>query len=171
MKDTETIILEPNEYKTGSDLKPFGGHFLQSKAIMITRDNENTVIPTALNVDPGCRIQVTRRGTGFARVKHLTSTPRRNYYMFIMWFSIFLGVIGWIFTLFEIFVNGNYATGDSRTNLAMLPAFVAWLGLNIPVLRNGRGFTKWFSTVFGYFVLFICVVSLVRYFVRLIQGY
>ncbi len=173
MKDPKTIILEPDEYKVGSGLKPFGGHFIPEKAIVITKDGENTLVRTAFNVDPGCRIRVTRSGSGkgFARVKHLTTTPRRKYYQFIMWFALALSAIGWIFTLYEILVNGNYATEDSRTNLAALPAFTACLGLNIPILRNGRGFTKWFSTIFGYFILLMCVVSLIRYFVRLAEGY
>ena len=117
-----------------------------------------------MNVDPGCRIKITRSGNGAARVKHLTTTTRRRYYQFIMGFSIALSVIGWIFTLYEILVNGNYATEGSATNLVLLPAVTSWLGLNICFLRNGRGFTKWFATIFGYFILFMSVLSLVRYF-------
>ena len=164
MKDPQTIILEPDEYKTGASIKPFGIGFIPRKAILITKDNENKMVPTVMNVDPGCRIRVTRSGNGAARVKHLTTTPRRRYYQFIMGFSIALSVIGWIFTLYEILVNGNYATEGSETNLVLLPAMTAWLGLNICFMRNGRGFTKWFVTIFGYFILFMGVLSLVRYF-------
>ena len=170
MKEPKTFILEPDEYKTGCDIRAYGTGFIPNKSILITKDNANTLVPTVLNVDPGCRIRVTRRGRGAAGVKHLTSTPRRKFYLFIIWFSLILWALGWIFTLIEIFVNGNYATGDSRTNLAMLPAMTAWLGLNISHLRNGHGFTKWFATIFGYFILIIGVLSLVRYFVRLVQG-
>jgi len=143
---------------------PFGTGFIPRRAILITKDNENTMVPTVMNVDAGCRIRVTRSGNGAARVKHLTTTPRRNYYLFIMWFSLGLCALGWILTLYEILINGNYATEGSETNLVLLPAMTAWLGLNITSQRNAHGFTKWFVTVFGYFILFMGVLSLVRYF-------
>ena len=164
MKDPKTVILEPDEYKTGADVRAFGIAFIPRKAILITKDNENKVVPTVLNVDPNCRIRVTRSGNGAARVKHLSTTPRRRYYQFTVWFSLILCAIGWILTLYEILVNGNYATEGSPTGLVMLPAMTSWLGLNISNMRNGRGFTKWSVTILGYFILFMGVLSLVRYF-------
>jgi hypothetical protein len=86
-----------------------------------------------------------------------------------MWLSIILWIVAAAFTVFEV-MNGNYATGDSRTKHVLLTATTAWMGLVITTTRNGHGFRKWFATIFSYFVMFVSVASFVIYIVRLIQG-
>ena len=170
MKNAQTYILEPDEYVTASSMRPFGGHFLPAHGLMITKDGANTWVSTGgLSVDEGCRIQLAWSGKGFGRVKHLTSTPRRKYYMALRNFTLILWALAWIFLLIEMLVFNNRAIGDSRTNLVMLTAFTAWMGLVIVVERNQRGFTKWFSTIFSYFVLPISTGAFIWYLVRLIQ--
>ena len=171
MRDVKTIILEPDEYKTQFDLRLLpSGQTIPQKAIIITKDGANTVVPTTLNVDEGCRIELKWSGKGYGRVKHLTSTPRRRYFTALMWFSIILWITGAVLTLYEILVNGNYATADSRTKHAMLTAVVSWMGLVITSTRNGHGFRKWFATIFSYMVMLVSIGSLIIYIVRLIQG-
>lgn len=170
MSDVKITILEPDEYKTAFKLNVFAGvQTIPAKAIIITKDGADTVVPTTLNVDDGCRIRLKWSGKGFGRVKHLTSTPRRKYFMTLMWFSIILWIVAAAFTVFEV-MNGNYATGDSRTKHVLLTATTAWMGLVITTTRNGHGFRKWFATIFSYFVMFVSVASFVIYLVRLIQG-
>ena len=170
MGDVNTIILEPDEYKTAFSLRMFAAtQTIPAKGIVITKDGANTYVPTTLNVDDGCRIRLKWSGKGHGRVKHLTSTPRRKYYMAVMWFSLILWILAAVFTAIEVF-NGNFATADSRTKHVALTAFTAWMGLVITVTRNGHGFRKWFATIFSYGVMFISTMSFIIYIIRLIQG-
>ena len=84
-------------------------------------------------------------------------------------FTLILWALAWIFLLIEMLVFDNRAIGDSRTNLVMLTAFTAWMGLVIVVERNQRGFTKWFSSIFSYFVLAMSTGAFIGYLVRLVQ--
>lgn len=170
MRETLTIILEPDEYKTSFDLKVIpSGQFIPAKGIMITKGGENTWVSTVLNVDDGCRIALKWSGKGHGRVKHLTSTPRRKYYMALMWFSLILWALSWIFTVIEV-TSGNFAGAGLRTDHILLTAFTAWMGLDIVVLRNGHGFKKWFTTIFSYLVMLVSTSSFVIYLVKLITG-
>lgn len=167
----KTYILEPDEYKTSLQMHPgTTGHFIYTKGIFITKDGENKWCRTVFNVDEGCRLQLTWNGRGNGKVKYLTSTPRRNYYLALMWFTLCLWTLAWIFTVVEVSVLGNYASGGSRTSNVLLTAFTAWMGLDIVHLRNGHGFTKWAVTIFSYFILAVSFTSFVVYIVRLIQG-
>lgn len=53
----------------------------------------------------------------------------------------------------------------------LLTAFTAWMGLDIVTLRNGHGFTKWFTTVFSYLIMFVSVASFIIYLVKLVSGF
>ena len=45
------------------------------------------------------------------------------------------------------------------------------MGLDIVTLRNGHGFTKWFTTVFSYLIMFVSVASFIIYLVKLVSGF
>ena len=169
MREVYTYILEPGDYKTVSELRMFAtGAVIPQNGLLITRDGLNTWVRTPTSVDSGCRIQLTWSGKGAGRVKYLTSTLRRKYYMAVMWFSIMLMLLAWIFLLIEM-VKGNKAIGDSRTRYVMGTAFTAWMGLDISTLRNHHGFTRWFVTIISYFVMCISTGSFIYYLIRLIQ--
>ncbi|MBR5358830.1 MAG: hypothetical protein IK128_06440 [Clostridiales bacterium] len=171
MRNTNTIILEPDEYKTGYKLNinPIVP-FIPKKTILITKNGEDRLVETVFNVDDGCRIELKWSGKGKGRVKHLTSTPRRKYYMGLMWFSLILWALAWIFTVIEV-NSGNFAGVGNRTDHVLLTAFTAWMGLDIVTLRNGHGFTKWFTTVFSYLIMFVSVASFIIYLVKLVSGF
>ena len=163
-------ILEPDEYKTAFSLRSLPtGQFIPSKGIFITLDGKETFVKTAFNVDEGCRIRLTWNGKGCGKVKHLTSTPRRKYYMALMWFSLILWALSWVFVVFEV-NSGNYAGSGLRTDHVLLTATTAWMGLDIVTLRNGHDFTKWFATIFSYIVMFASTASFIIYLVKLISG-
>ena len=170
MRDAKTFILEPDEYKTAFKLRTLPtGQFIPAKGIFITKDGQNTWVSTAHNVDDGCRIKLIWNGKGHGKIKHLSSTPRRKYYMALMWFSLILWALSWVFVVFEV-TNGNYAARGLRTDHVLLTATTAWMGLDIVVLRNGHDFKKWFVTIFSYMVMFASVASFIIYLVNLIGG-
>ena len=170
MKNVQDYYLEPGEYVSKSVVGSLPGfHFAVLHGLMITKDGANTWIRTPCNVDEGCRILLRWSGKGAGRVKHLTSTPRRRYYLCLMWFTIIMWVLAWIFLFTEMLVFNNPAVGDSRTRLVMLTAFTAWMGFDITVMRNGHGFTKWFITIFSYGVLAISTGAFIAYLIRFIQ--
>ncbi|MBO7355400.1 MAG: hypothetical protein ILP17_00100 [Lachnospiraceae bacterium] len=170
MREVYTYILEPGDYQTISEIKTIAGTtMIPNNGFFITKGGSNTWVRTAGSVDSGCRIRLTWSGKGAGRVKYLTSTPRRKYYLAVKWFSIILMILAWIFLLIEM-VNGNKAIGDSRTRYVMATAFTAWMGLDISVMRNMHGFTKWFVTIFSYIVMCISTGSFIYYLVRLISG-
>ena len=43
--------------------------------------------------------------------------------------------------------------------------------LDIVTLRNGHGFTKWFTTIFSYLIMFVSVASFIIYLVKLVSGF
>lgn len=169
MREVYTYILEPGDYQTLSEMRAFPNAMIPQNGLFITKGGSNTWVKTPFTVDSGCRIKLTWSGKGAGRVKYLTSTPRRKYYVAVRWFSIILMILAWIFVLIEM-AHGNKAVGDSRTGYAMLPAFTAWMGLDICALRNGRGFTKWAVTIFSYFVMVMGTGSFIYYLIRLILG-
>ena len=169
MGNTKTI-LEPEDYKSVSEMHVLlTGQFIPSNGLVITKNDENRAVKTPFTVDPGCRLELRWTGQRSGRVRYLTSTPRRRYFMGLKWYTLILWALSWIFTVIEIAGFGNYAMGDSRTTLALATAFTAWMGLVIVVQRNGHGFLKWASTIFSYFVLAFFSVKFILYIVRLLQ--
>ncbi len=170
-KEKTTIILKPDEYIIASEVnsilipKPT---FLITNGIVITKDGQNLPIQTPFPVDSGCEIQVTYNEKNIGKVKYLKSTLKRKYYKFITWYSIGIMIVGFLIALYSKNVKGVYilAEGSEHTDLGV--TIGSWLALNIVLLRNSKGFTKWIMTIFGYILLLLGTIAILRYFLSLI---
>lgn len=115
MNNYTIVRLKPNEYKTSSsyDFDPLFG--MQYKnGLLITKDESNIPVRTPFTVDSDCEIEVKYKENGFGKVKYLSSTPRRKYYMFLKWYIIILQILSLLFTIYEVNL-GNYLVEGSRS--------------------------------------------------------
>ena len=148
----KTVRLKPNEYQSASTLTAFSGTWIPRNGL------------TPVTVDNNCEIEVKyNEEKHYGRVKYLSSSPRRKYYMFLKWYIIILQILAIIAAVYEIEINGNYLVEGSPSKSLGVPFITTWLTLNIIVMRNMNTVTKWLVTIFSYFVLFISTVSFIMY--------
>jgi len=169
MNKWETFKLKPEEYVSVSELEtmPALGTWVPACGMIITKDNKNMPIPTAISIDPGCEIEVRYNGK-IGKVKYLSSTPRRKYYVFLRWYIILIEFISICITFYERTIKNEIITKEHPANGVLVGVIAVWLCLCIPMLRNDKGVTKWIMTIFGYFILGLATIELIRYFIMLI---
>jgi len=164
MSKYTTIRLKPNEYKTADSLIPVGtGSWIPSNGLLITKDDMNLAITTPTTVDSDCEIEVRYNEQHRGFVKYITSSPRRKYYIFIKWLVLALQLLSIILMVIEVCVFKHYAVRGSRSYNLIAPCF-SILCLDIVILRNNNGFTKWAVTIFSYFLLIFNLIYLILYF-------
>lgn len=160
----KTVRLKPDEYKSVSSIKTFSGTWIPSNGLVITKDGNNFPIRTPFTIDDNCEIEVQyNEEKHYGKVKYISSSPRRKYYMFLKWYIIILQILAIIATVYEIEVNGNYLVEGSPAKSLGVPFIATWLCLDIVIMRNMNTVTKWLVTIFSYFVLFISTVSFIMY--------
>lgn len=165
----KTVILKPDEYKSVSTLQAFSGTWLPRNGLVITKDESDFIVRTPLTVDNGCEIEVQyNEEKHYGKVKYISSTLRRKYYMCLKWYIIILQIIAIIATVYEIEALGNYLVDGSRSASLRLPFIITWLSLDIVIMRNMNTITKWIITVFSYFVLLACTVGFITYLTEII---
>ena len=165
----KTVILKPDEYKSVSTLRAFSGAWIPNNGLFITKDGNNFPIRTPFTIDNNCEIEVQyNEEKHYGKVKYISSSPRRKYYMFLKWYIIILQIVAIIAAIYEIEVNGNYLVKGSQAERLAVPFGVTWLALDIIVLRNTNTITKWLVTIFSYFLLFLSTVSFLAYIAELV---
>ena len=158
------VRLKPDEYKSVSTLRTCVGNWISRNGLIILKDGSNFSISTPYTVDSDCEIEVKyNEEKHYGRVKYITTSSRRKYYMFLKWFIIILQLIAIIVTVYEIEVMGNYLVEGSRAESLRIPFITTWLALCIVVLRNINTITKWIMTIFGYLVLTISIIEFIIY--------
>lgn len=163
MSKYTTIRLKPDEYKTANSLIPaVTGGFIPANGLLITKDDMNLAIKTPTTVDPDCEIEVRYNEIHNGFVKYITSTSRRKYYMFLKWFVLAFWLLSIILMFVEVQVFKHYAVRGSRSYNLIAP-FSSFLCLDIVILRNNNGFTKWAVTIFSYFLLGIDIIYMILY--------
>ena len=164
----KTVILKPNEYKSVSNLTAFSGTWIPRHGIIITKDESNFPIKTAYTIDDDCEIEVQyNEEKHYGKVKYISSSSRRKYYMFLKYYIIILQILAIIATVYEIEVNGNYLVKGSPAEDLGLPFIITWLNLDIVVLRNTHTITKWIISKFCYIILLICTFKFLAYLIGL----
>ena len=160
----KTVRLKPDEYKSASSIKAFSGTWIPSNGLVITKDGNNFPIRTPFTIDDNCEIEVQyNEEKHYGKVKYISSSPRRKYYMFLKWYIIILQILAIIATIYEVEVMGNYLVEGSQSVSLTAPLLTTWLTLNIVVMRNMNTITKWLITIFSYFLLFVSTVQFIRY--------
>ena len=105
----KTVRLKSDEYKSASTMKAFSGTWIPRNGLFITKDGSNFPISTPVTIDDNCEIEVKyNEEKHYGRVKYLSSSPRRKYYMFLKWYIIILQILAIIETVYEVEVNENY---------------------------------------------------------------
>ena len=160
----KTVRLKPDEYQSVSTMRAFSSTWIPNNGLFITKDGSNFPIRTPYTIDNNCEIEVKyNEEKHYGRVKYLSSSPRRKYYMFLKWYIIILQILAIIATVYEIEVNGNYLVEGSPTKSLGVPFIATWLCLNIVIMRNMNTVTKWLVTIFSYFLLFMSTVGFLTY--------
>ncbi len=165
----KTVRLKPDEYKSVSTLKAFSSTWIPRNGLVITKDGANFPIRTPYTIDDNCEIEVRyNEEKHYGRVKYLSSTLRRKYYIFLKWYIIILQILAIIATFYEVEIMGNYLVEGSRAASLRLPLIVTWLSLDIVILRNTNTVTKWIVTVFSYFLLFMSTIGFMAYLTEIV---
>lgn len=173
MKEFKTIKLNPDEYKTISSMEAevVTGTWIIDNGLFIIKDEIYIQTPTPVDAD--CIIEIKYReekNGNFGRVKYLSSSPRRKYFMFLKWYIIIFFILSLLFLLYEVKILGNYAIEGSRSYLLLLPSISSWFCLNILILRNTKSITKIILMIFSYFLLLICTINFITYLKLLFLG-
>lgn len=170
MRNYNKIVrLKPDEYKSVSNMSVFSSTWIPNNGIFITKDGNNFPIRTAYTIDDDCEIEVKyNEEKHYGKIKYISNSSRRNYYMVLKYYIITLQILAIIATIFEIEVNGNYLIKGSQTENLILPFIGTWLTFNIVVLRNIHSITKWIITIFSYIVLFISTFYFITYLLEMI---
>lgn len=171
--DKYTIAkLKPDEYITASTLNPvpLRNSWIAHYGLLITKDGNKIPIKTPFTVDDNCEIEVKYKENGVGKVKYLSSTPKRKYYMFLKWYIVILEILSILFMIYEINFLGNYATEGSRSSNLLLTLLITWLTINIVTLRNTKSITKWIITIFSYLLLVISTINFIIYLIALISS-
>ena len=160
----KTVRLKPNEYQSASTLTAFSGTWIPRNGLVIIKDGNNFPIKTPWAIDNDCEIEVRyNEEKHYGRVKYISSSPRRKYYMFLKWYIIILQILAIIATIYEVEVMGNYLVEGSRAQSLALPFITTWLSLDIVIMRNMKTITKWIITIFSYFLLLMSTVEFIVY--------
>lgn len=165
----KTVRLKPDEYKSVSSMRAFSSTWIPSNGIVITKDGNNFPIRTAYTIDDDCEIEVKyNEEKHYGKIKYISNSSRRNYYMFLKYYIITLQILAIIAAIFEINVMGHYLVKGSQAENLILPFTGTWLTFNIVVLRNMHTITKWIITIFSYMVLFISTFKFITYLVEIL---
>ena len=166
----KTVRLKSDEYKSASTMRAFSGTWIPRNGLFITKDGSNFPISTPVTIDDNCEIEVKyNEEKHYGRVKYISSSPRRKYYMFLKWYIIILQILAIIATVYEIEVNGNYLVEGSPAKSLEVPFIATWLCLDIVIMRNMNTVTKWLVTIFSYFLLFVSTVSFITYLIEIMN--
>ena len=165
----KTVRLKPDEYKSISNMKAFSSNWIPNNGIVITKDGNNFPIRTAYTIDDDCEIEAKyNEEKHYGKIKYISNSSRRNYYMFLKYYIITLQILAIIATIIEIEVMGHYLVKGSQAENLILPFIGTWLTFNIVVLRNIHTITKWIITIFSYLVLFINTFKFITYLVEIL---
>ena len=160
----KTVRLKPDEYQSVSTMRAFSSTWIPNNGLFITKDGSNFPIRTPFTIYDNCEIEVQyNEEKHYGKVKYISSSPRRKYYMFLKWYIIILQILAIIATIYEVEVMGNYLVEGSQSVSLTAPLLTTWLTLNIVVMRNMNTITKWLITIFSYFLLFVSTVQFIRY--------
>lgn len=163
------VRLKPDEYKSVSTITATVGTWIPRNGLYITKDGSNFPIRTPYTIDNNCEIEVRyNEEKHYGRVKYLSTSPRRKYYMFLKWYIIILQILAILAAIYEVEIMGNYIVEGSPAENLRLPLIVTWLSLDIVIMRNTNTITKWIVTVFSYFLLFMSTVGFLTYLTELL---